>query len=262
MSIQFGEPGNTLSDDTCCRTSCNASCSPTLRLCFQELRHPDEDVGQNSECLLSSSRRNANQKLRVFGTDIPVVERYYTVIHLSCLHSLMLAICSAQQGGLQVHVRISHLEEGGTPDFEPPFTDPLIDEVILEFPELLPVSFDRRLDVPPKRTSVTGAFGQAEVTMQALVFCAPGFMGMACENLCTLPPNNSLTCTQGKSASSISLFPPSLSPSPPPTTFFMQCTIMRNMTSLQMARLLVQSLQMLTLLQHQLQARQITLCPP
>ena len=38
------------------------------------------------------------------------------------------------QGGFQMYMRVSHFPgEAGSPDFSPPFTDPLIDEAFSEF---------------------------------------------------------------------------------------------------------------------------------
>ena len=81
-----------------------------------------------------------------------------------------------------MYIRISN-QMGENPDFTPPFTDPLIDEVFLEF-TLPAVLFDDRLDTITQTLSVTGCFGRAVGTMVANVHCAEGWNGTACEVFC------------------------------------------------------------------------------
>ena len=81
-----------------------------------------------------------------------------------------------------MYIRISN-QMGANPDFTPPFTDPLIDEVFLE--STLPaVLFDDRLDTITQTLNITGCFGRAVGTMVANVHCAEGWNGTACEIFC------------------------------------------------------------------------------
>ena len=82
-----------------------------------------------------------------------------------------------------MYIRISN-QMGENPDFTPPFTDLLIDEVFLEF-TLPAVLFDDHLDnAIPQRLNVTGRFGRAVAAMVANVHCAKGWNGTACEIFC------------------------------------------------------------------------------
>jgi hypothetical protein len=85
-NITFPTPLNTLFDGACCNSSCGAdqaccaatSCSPTLRLCFRESQHPQDDT--DSDCpFLQLERTMANQRFVVLGMDNLPIQRYYTV---------------------------------------------------------------------------------------------------------------------------------------------------------------------------------------
>ena len=84
--ITFQPPMNTLSDGSCCNSTCgmnqtccaSTSCSPTLRLCFRESGHPREDTDSNCP-ILEIDRTNVNQQLVVFGIDNLPIPRYFSV---------------------------------------------------------------------------------------------------------------------------------------------------------------------------------------
>ena len=90
------------------------------------------------------------------------------------------------QGGFQVYLRVSHFNRNpatSNPDFDPPFIDPLIDNVYFEFstPAAL---FDDRLTPPFQRVESTGEFGRVRAEVQIGVHCADNWIGSACEMLC------------------------------------------------------------------------------
>ena len=97
------------------------------------------------------------------------------------------------QGGFQLYIRIAHTV-GDAPDFDPPFDDPLIDEVFLEF-TVEPVLFSERLTSPIRQVlSTNGVFGRVEVTVVAFTHCANGWNGSACEIQCI----SNILCIQGR----------------------------------------------------------------
>ena len=110
----------------------------------------------------------------------------------ACIFGSFKLICWFLQGGFQVYARVSHLE-GTIPDFTPPFTDPLIDEIFLEFPDIPAASFQNRFNSVPQTLSASGTFGRVVIEMQATVHCAQGWNGTACEILCTSED----VCSQG-----------------------------------------------------------------
>ena len=101
-----------------------------------------------------------------------------------------------------MYIRISN-QMGENPDFTPPFTDPLIDEVFLEF-TLPAVLFDDRLDTITQRLNITGRFGRAAGTMVANVHCAEGWNGIACEIFCNT------TCDPPMTARPTTVTPPTM----------------------------------------------------
>ena len=102
------------------------------------------------------------------------------------------------QGEFQVYVRISHFTgEAPSPDFSPPFTDPLIDEVFFEFDNVSASSFADRLSSPPRRLTREGEFRRVVVVMQVNAHCAQGWNGTACETFCNVTDGQS-SCIQGE----------------------------------------------------------------
>ncbi len=84
------------------------------------------------------------------------------------------------------------VEETG--DFTPPFTDPLIDEVIFEFNRTA-VVFSERLSVAPQELNQTGLHNRITMVITGGVHCAEGWNGINCEIFCT---NQSTSmCNQG-----------------------------------------------------------------
>lgn len=94
-----------------------------------------------------------------------------------------------------MYVRVSHFTgEAPSPDFDPPFADPLIDEAFLEF-SVSTTLFSSRIPVP-QRLVADGNFGRVMLQMQANVQCAQGWNGTSCETLC-ITTDGSINCSQG-----------------------------------------------------------------
>ena len=101
------------------------------------------------------------------------------------------------QGGFQMYMRVSHFPgEAGSPDFSPPFTDPLIDEAFTEF-SLPATLFPDRFMPQSQILDAVGEFGRVVLQVQANVHCAQNWNGSSCETLCTTS-NGIATCTQGQ----------------------------------------------------------------
>lgn len=109
------------------------------------------------------------------------------VQHHHCL------VGSISQRAFQIYVRVSHSLDESTSeaDFDPPFTDPLIDDIFIEA-NVSAVPFDDLLMT--EIYTVTGDFSRATLTMAVNVFCSPNHMGEACEMLCQPDGTN---CTTG-----------------------------------------------------------------
>ena len=89
------------------------------------------------------------------------------------------------QGGFQAYIRISHVVSGTQADFDPPFENPLIDEIFLEFSNLTVETFVPRLLAPLQTLTMTGTVGRVEARLTVSVHCAENWMGEHCEYLCT-----------------------------------------------------------------------------
>ncbi len=90
------------------------------------------------------------------------------------------------QGKFQLYLRVSHFNGNLSTselDFEPPFTDPLIDNVYFEFTAPA-IEYESRLDPVNKILESTGEFGRVLVRVQTNVHCAKNWNGSACEILC------------------------------------------------------------------------------
>ena len=77
-------------------------------------------------------------------------------------------------------------------DFEPPFTDPLIDNLFFEFNVPATPYEDRRSELVNRMMEVTGEFGKVMIEVLTNVHCANGWSGSACEIFCA-----DGNCTQG-----------------------------------------------------------------
>jgi hypothetical protein len=60
-------------DEVCCAAT---TCSPSLRLCFRESQHPEDDT--DSPCILSENRRTA-QNFTTPGLNNAPIEEFYRV---------------------------------------------------------------------------------------------------------------------------------------------------------------------------------------
>ena len=88
QSIEFLTPRNILANGSCCDSSCGANgieccdngCSPSMRICFRESQHLADDPS----CPLLEVLRNTAQSLVVLSTNIPPIQRYYTVECFVC----------------------------------------------------------------------------------------------------------------------------------------------------------------------------------
>lgn len=85
---------------------------------------------------------------------------------------------------------------GLVPDFEPPFTDALIDDVFMEFtvPAVLYADWLESRD--PRDMTVVGTSGRVEINLLVAVHCAENWKGENCELKCE--PSDYDNCTQGK----------------------------------------------------------------
>ncbi len=91
---------------------------------------------------------------------------------------------------------MSHFNgQASSPDFEPPFTDPLIDEVYFQF-NVSASLFSERLSAMQQQLTSTGVFGRIVVTLRVKVHCAEGWNGTNCETFCDFSSGNA-TCSQG-----------------------------------------------------------------
>ncbi len=93
------------------------------------------------------------------------------------------------QQTFQIYVRVSHSvnESTATADFDPPFTDPLIDDIFIEA-NVSAVPFSG--DLITEMYTVTGDFGTATLTMVVNARCAENYFGNGCEMLCDENGNN------------------------------------------------------------------------
>ena len=81
-------------------------------------------------------------------------------------------------------------------DFQPPFTDPLIDEVFMEF-KLEPVLFPDRIESrDPREMTTMGTSDRVEINLLVAVHCAENWVGTHCELECE--PSDPDNCTQRK----------------------------------------------------------------
>lgn len=95
-----------------------------------------------------------------------------------------------------MHVRISHFTgETASPDYDPPFLDPLIDEAFLEFTALATLFSDRF--PAPQLLVADGIFSRVTLQIQANIQCAQGWNGTSCETFCNTTSDGNVSCSQG-----------------------------------------------------------------
>ncbi|XP_064382439.1 uncharacterized protein LOC135331274 isoform X2 [Halichondria panicea] len=161
--ISYSSSNNTLANGTCCGETCDTSCRTTLRLCFRDAGHPHNDV--DSSCTIVQNRENANQ---VFfdASSQSSIPKYFSQT-------------------FQIYVRVSHSvnEDTATANFDPPFTDPLIDEIFIEA-NVSAVLFPSTFFVITEMYTVTGNVGIATLTIGVNARCAENYFGDGCEMLC------------------------------------------------------------------------------
>lgn len=94
----------------------------------------------------------------------------------------------------QLYVRVSHRDDGNTSlaDFDPPFTDPHIDDIFIEA-NIASITYDSLNLVTSTYTEI-GEAGQATLSVSLNVRCAQNYFGSACEMLCD---DNGINCNTG-----------------------------------------------------------------
>ncbi len=95
------------------------------------------------------------------------------------------------QQTFQIYVRVSHSanEDTSAADFDPPFTDPLIDDIFIEA-NVSAVLFPENFLAITEVYTVTGDFGIATLTIAVNARCAENYFGDGCEMLCDASGNN------------------------------------------------------------------------
>lgn len=98
------------------------------------------------------------------------------------------------QQQFQIYVRVSHSLEEDTmeADFDPPFSDPLIDDIFIEA-DVTAVPNSQQL-LETEMYTITGDFGQATLSIAVNARCVRNYFGSACEMRCNL---DGTKCTQG-----------------------------------------------------------------
>ena len=75
---------------------------------------------------------------------------------------------------------MSH-KTGANADFDPPFSDPLIDDIFIEA-NVTAVLFTE--NIQSTLYTMTGDFGRATMTLAVNIQCAENYFGSACQFLC------------------------------------------------------------------------------
>ncbi len=106
------------------------------------------------------------------------------------------------QQTFQIYVRVSHSvnEDTATADFDPPFTDPLIDEIFIEA-NVSAVLFPSTFFVITEMYTVTGNVGIATLTIGVNARCAENYFGDGCEMLCDA--DGITNCTAGENTTKV-----------------------------------------------------------
>ncbi len=94
----------------------------------------------------------------------------------------------------QLYVRVSHSVEQNTSlaDFDPPFTDPHIDDIFIEA-DIESITYDS-LNLVSTTYTRTGVYDRATLSVSLHVRCALNYFGSACEMLCD---SNGINCNNG-----------------------------------------------------------------
>ena len=97
------------------------------------------------------------------------------------------------QREFQIYIRVSHSPNENTSlaDFDPPFTDPLIDDVFIEA-DVTAVPYTS-FNLMTETYTVPGDFGKARLSMSINVRCAQNYIGTGCEMLCDSTGTNCVT---------------------------------------------------------------------
>ena len=97
------------------------------------------------------------------------------------------------QREFQIYIRVSHSPNENTSlaDFDPPFTDPLIDDVFIEA-DVTAVPYTS-FNLMTETYTVPGDFGKARLSMSINVRCAQNYFGTGCEMLCDSTGTNCVT---------------------------------------------------------------------
>ena len=101
------------------------------------------------------------------------------------------------QGSFQVYIRVSDHSESDDAHFDPPFVDPLIDNIFIEVTDLPAGSFENRNSLALVQYETTGEFGKASIQFRVNAHCARGYNGSDCSTFCQ-DIDGTLMCEQGQ----------------------------------------------------------------
>ncbi len=99
------------------------------------------------------------------------------------------------QETFQLYARVSHSVQENTTlaDFEPPFTDPHIDDIFIEA-DIEAITYDS-LNIVTTTYTMAGEYGRATLSVSIHIRCAQNYYGSGCEMLCD---SNGINCNTGK----------------------------------------------------------------
>lgn len=96
-----------------------------------------------------------------------------------------------------MYIRVSdHSDDIFNPDFDPPFEDPLIDNIFIEVVNLTAGRFEDRNSLISVPYDATGVYGRASIQLRINAHCAAGYNGSDCGTFCQ-DVNGELTCEEG-----------------------------------------------------------------
>ena len=110
--------------------------------------------------------------------------------------SLRIIVIIIIQDLFQIYIRVSH-QSGDVPDFDPPFTNPLIDDIFIEVTDLPAVLYEERVSLGTVPYEATGDFGRASLQLRVSALCARGYNGSDCNTFCQ-DVDGEVTCEQGQ----------------------------------------------------------------
>ena len=91
-------------------------------------------------------------------------------------------------------MRVSHSGDHSNVAFDPPFSDPLIDEIFIEA-STPAVPYENRNSPKTQMYDVEGMYGKATVQIRVNVHCAKGYGGPDCNSVCP-ETEEGLVCDQ------------------------------------------------------------------